>query len=122
MGRTNSRVRCGPIRIGIVWAFTTIDYFYWQRTLLSHMLDCQIFGVTPAGPHVVNILLHILNSILVFLIFRRLTNAFWRSAILAALFALHRLRPESVVWIANPGAQHYLGAGIDDLDRYAVST
>jgi hypothetical protein len=37
------------MRIGIVWAFTTIDYFSWQRTLLSHMLDCQIFGVTPAG-------------------------------------------------------------------------
>jgi tetratricopeptide (TPR) repeat protein len=83
-------------------AFTTIDYFYWQPvTWLSHMLDYQIFGATPAGPHVVNILLHVLNSILVFLIFRRLTNAFWRSAILAALFALHPLRLESVVWIAE---------------------
>lgn len=86
------------------------------------MLDCQIFAVTPAGPHVVNILLHVLDSTLVFLSFRRLTTAFWRSAILAALFALHPLRLESVVRIANPGAQHYLGAGLDDLDRYGAST
>ena len=87
---------------GVVWALTSIDYFYWQpATWISHMIDCQIFGLRPAGPHVVNLLLHIANSILVFLVFRRLTGAYWRSAVLAALFALHPLRLESVVWIAE---------------------
>jgi tetratricopeptide (TPR) repeat protein len=98
----NSWVRGGVTRGAVVWAFTSIDYFYWQPvTWLSHMLDCQVFGVRPGWHHLVNIFFHILNSILVFLIFRRMTNAFWRSAILAALFALHPLRLESVVWIAE---------------------
>jgi tetratricopeptide (TPR) repeat protein len=98
----NPMVSGGLTAQGVVWAFTTIDYFYWQPvTWLSHMLDCQIFGLRPAGPHLVNILLHSASSILLFLIFRRLTGAFWRSAVLAALFALHPLRLESVVWVAE---------------------
>lgn len=98
----NPWVRGGLTTRGVAWAFLTIDYFYWQPvTWLSHMLDCRIFGLDPAGPHVVNILLHIGSSILVFLIFRRLTGAFWRSAVLAGIFALHPLRLESVVWIAE---------------------
>ena len=98
----NPWVRGGLTWHGVVWAFNVIDYFYWQPlTWLSHMLDCQIFGLRPAGPHLVNVLFHAANSILVFLIFRRLTGAVWRSAVLAALFALHPLRVESVVWIAE---------------------
>jgi tetratricopeptide (TPR) repeat protein len=98
----NPQVTGGVTLPGIVWALTTIDYFYWQPvTWLSHMLDCQVFGVRPGWHHLVNILFHILNSILVFLVFRKMTGAFYRSAILAALFALHPLRLESVVWIAE---------------------
>ena len=98
----NPWVRGGFSLTGILWAFRTIDYFYWQPvTWLSHMLDCQIFGLRPAGHHLVNILLHMANSILVFLAFRRLTGAFWRSAVLAALFAVHPLRLESVVWVTE---------------------
>ncbi len=98
----NPWVRGGLTLHGIIWAFNVIDYFYWQPlTWLSHMLDCQLFGLRPAWPHLVNVLFHAANSILVFLIFRRLTGAFWRSAVLAALFALHPLRVESVVWIAE---------------------
>ncbi|HUB32400.1 MAG TPA: glycosyltransferase family 39 protein [Bryobacteraceae bacterium] len=98
----NPWVRGGFTLPGIIWAFNVIDYFYWQPvTWLSHMLDCQLFGLRPAWPHLLNILLHTTNSILVFLIFRRLTGAVWRSAVLAALFALHPLRVESVVWIAE---------------------
>jgi len=98
----NPFVRGGFTVPGVVWAFTAIDYFYWQPlTWLSHMLDCQLFGLRPAWPHLVNLWLHIANTLLVFAIFRRLTGAFWRSAALAALFALHPLRLESVVWIAE---------------------
>jgi hypothetical protein len=98
----NPWVRNGFTAHGVVWAFTVIDYFYWQpATWLSHMLDCQLFGLRPGWHHLVNILFHIANSILVFLVFRRLTGAFWRSAVLAAIFALHPLRLESVVWIAE---------------------
>jgi tetratricopeptide (TPR) repeat protein len=98
----NPAVRDGFSRAGIVWAFTAIDYFYWQPlTWLSHMTDCQIFGLSPGWHHLVNLLFHIANSILVFLVFQRMTGAFWRSAILAALFAIHPLRIESVAWIAE---------------------
>lgn len=98
----NPWVRNGFTFHGIVWAFTVINYFYWQPlTWLSHMLDCQLFGLRPAWPHLVNVLFHAANSILVFLVLRRLTGAFWRSAAVAALFALHPLRVESVVWITE---------------------
>jgi tetratricopeptide (TPR) repeat protein len=98
----NPRVSGGVTVPNLVWALTTIDYFYWQPvTWLSHMLDCQIFGLRAGWHHMVNLLIHILNSILVFLVFRRMTGAFYRSAIVAAIFALHPLRLESVVWIAE---------------------
>jgi protein O-mannosyl-transferase len=98
----NPQVTSGLTAANIVWAFNSIDYFYWQPvTWMSHMLDCQLFGLRPGWHHRVNILFHIANSILLFLIFRRITGAFWRSAVLAALFALHPLRLESVVWIAE---------------------
>jgi tetratricopeptide (TPR) repeat protein len=87
---------------GVVWAFRAIDYFYWQPlTWLSHMLDCQLFGLRPGWHHLVNLVFHAGNSVLVFVIFRRLTGAFWRSAVVAGIFAVHPLRLESVVWIAE---------------------
>jgi hypothetical protein len=98
----NPNVVGGITRAGIVWAFSTFDYFYWQPlTWLSHMLDCQWFGLQAGRHHFTNVLLHIGNSVLVFLVFRRMTGAFWRSAMLAGLFALHPLRVESVAWVAE---------------------
>jgi tetratricopeptide (TPR) repeat protein len=98
----NLWVRSGFSWAGIAWAFTSIDFFYWQPlTWLSHMLDCQLFGLNAGWHHLTNLLLHVANTLLVFVLFRRLTGAFWRSALLAALFGLHPSRIESVAWIAE---------------------
>jgi tetratricopeptide (TPR) repeat protein len=98
----NPWVRSGLTRAGLNWAFATIDDFYWQPlTWLSHMLDCQLFGLRAGWHHLINLLLHSLNSVLVFLVFRRMTGAFWRSAALAGLFAVHPLRVESVAWVSE---------------------
>ena len=98
----NPHVLGGLSRAGVQWAFATFDYFYWQPlTWLSHMLDCQLFGVRPGWHHATNLLLHVASSLLVFFVFRRMTGAVWRSALVAALFALHPLRVESVSWVAE---------------------
>ena len=98
----NPHVSGGLTLSGIVWAFSTVDYFYWQPlTWLSHMLDCQWYGLWAGGHHLTSVLLHIANSLLVFFVFRRMTGAHWRSAMVAGLFALHPLRVESVAWIAE---------------------
>jgi tetratricopeptide (TPR) repeat protein len=98
----NPNVRAGLTAAGVRWAFTTVDYFYWQPlTFLSHMLDCQLFGLRPGGHHLVNVLLHAANAVLAFAVLLALTGALWRSAAAAALFAVHPLRVESVVWIAE---------------------
>jgi protein O-mannosyl-transferase len=98
----NPWVRGGLTRAGVTWAFTSIDYFYWQPlTWLAHMLDCQWFGLNPGAHHMVSVAFHIINALLVFAVFTRITGAFWRSTILAAIFALHPLRIESVAWIAE---------------------
>lgn len=98
----NPHIRGGLTWAGIVWAFSTFDYFYWQPlTWLSHMLDCQWFGLNAGYHHFTNVVLHVVNSLLVFAVFRRLTGAHWRSALLAGLFALHPLRVESVAWVAE---------------------
>src|SRR5262245_30319310 len=98
----NQWVRNGYSWSAVAWSFSTIDYFYWQPvTWLSHMLDCELFGLRPGWHHFTNLLFHIVNSVLAFAIFRRLTGAFWRSAALAAIFALHPLRIESVAWVAE---------------------
>ena len=86
----------------IQWAFTTNDTGNWHPlTWLSLMLDAQLFGHGAAAPHLTNVLFHIANSILVFCLFRQMTGALWRSAILALLFALHPLHVESVAWVAE---------------------
>ncbi|MEO8593324.1 MAG: hypothetical protein ABI759_08380 [Candidatus Solibacter sp.] len=98
----NQWVRGGFTAAGVRWAFTTIDYFYWQPlTWLSHMLDCQLFDLRPGGHHLVNLGFHVANVLLVFALLLRLTGAFWRSATVAAFFGLHPLRIESVVWAAE---------------------
>src|SRR5260370_10998655 len=98
----NQWVRPGLTAAGVRWAFTAVDYYYWQPlTWLSHMIDCQLFGLRPGWHHLTSLLLHIANTLLLFGILLRLTAAFWRSALVAAIFALHPTRIESVVWIAE---------------------
>ena len=69
--------------------------------MLSHMLDCQLFGLNPWGHHLTSLLLHALNTALVFLLLRGMTGALWRSALVAALFGWHPLHVESVAWVAE---------------------
>ena len=98
----NQWVNHGITTGGLHWAFTTFHYFYWQPlTWISHMLDCQIFGLRAGGHHLTSLLLHIANTLLLFLLLVRLTGALWRSAVVSAIFAVHPLRIESVVWIAE---------------------
>jgi len=87
---------------GIKYAFTSYRYFYWHPvTWLSHMLDCQLFGLNAGWHHLTNVVLHIANVLLVFFVLLRLTGACWRSALVAALCAVHPLRVESVAWVAE---------------------
>jgi tetratricopeptide (TPR) repeat protein len=84
------------------WAFHTTRSTNWHPlTWLSHMADAEMFGRGPAGPHLVNAVLHAANAVLLFLLLWRMTGAEWRSAMVAALFALHPLHVESVAWIAE---------------------
>ena len=98
----NQHVQAGLTLKSITWAFTSTHASNWHPlTWLSHMLDCQIYGLNPGGHHFTSVFFHILNSILLFLIFKRMTGAFWKSAFVAALFALHPLHVESVAWVAE---------------------
>ena len=100
----NSHVTPGFTRAGIVWAFTRLtgERTYWHPvTWLSHMLDCQLFGLKAGPPHLVNLAFHIANTLLLFLVLRRMTRAVWRSAAVAALFALHPLQVGTVAWVAE---------------------
>ncbi len=98
----NPHVRDGFAPGAIGWAFTETGTFYWEPlTFLSHMLDCELFGLNAGRHHLVSIGLHGLNAVLLFLMLLYLTGAVWRCAFVAALFALHPLRVESVVWLAE---------------------
>ncbi len=98
----NSHVKAGLTTDGIAWAMTTFDALNWHPlTWLSHMLDCQLYGLNPSGHHVTNVLLHAAASIILFLALRRMTGALWPSAWVAAIFAVHPLRVESVAWVAE---------------------
>jgi tetratricopeptide (TPR) repeat protein len=98
----NRMVQAGLTWGGAAWAFTTGQTGNWHPlTWLSHMLDVQLFGASPAGPHLVSVLFHTANTVLLFLLLRRLTGALWCSAWVAALFALHPLHVESVAWVAE---------------------
>ena len=98
----NAHVQAGLTWAGVKWAFTTGDAANWHPlTWLSLMLDAEIFGNHPAGPHLVNLLFHVANTVLLFILFNRLTASAWRSAMVAALFGLHPLHVESVAWIAE---------------------
>ena len=100
----NLYVRDGLTLKGIHWAFSFKDKekTYWHPlTWLSHMVDCQLFGLRPGLHHLTNLLFHIINGILLFLVLMRMTGVFWRSALVAALFALHPINVDSVAWIAE---------------------
>src|SRR5213078_1047162 len=70
-------------------------------TWISHMMDCQFYGLNPAGHHLTNVIIHALTAALLFLVLRQMTRAVWRSAFVAAVFAVHPLRVESVAWVAE---------------------
>ena len=98
----NSFVNTGLTKANIVHAFTEPHSGNWHPlTWISHMLDCQLFGLNPTGHHLINVAIHSLNAVMLFLILTRLTNAFWRSAMVATLFAIHPLHVESVAWISE---------------------
>jgi tetratricopeptide (TPR) repeat protein len=98
----NPHVIGGLTRADVAWAFTAFHAANWHPlTWLSHMVDCQLFGLAPGGHHATNVLLHAGAALLLFVALRRMTGATWRSAAVAALFALHPLRVESVAWISE---------------------
>ena len=98
----NPHVNTGLSWTNVVWAFEHKYAANWHPvTWISHMLDCQMFGLKPAGHHLVNALLHAANAVLLFLFLTRTTGALGRSALVAAFFAWHPLRVESVAWAAE---------------------
>ncbi len=98
----NRQVRAGCTIEGVTWAFTTKFHGHWHPlTWLSHMTDCQLFGLNPGRHHLTSLFLHIANTLLLFLVFKRMTGALLRSAFVAALFALHPLHVETVAWVAD---------------------
>jgi Tfp pilus assembly protein PilF len=98
----NRYVQDGLTLKGIVWAFSGPHAHNWHPlTWLSHMLDCQLFGLKPGRHHLVNLLFHVANTLLLFLVLHRMTKALWQSAFVAGLFALHPLHVESVAWVAE---------------------
>jgi tetratricopeptide (TPR) repeat protein len=98
----NPRIWSGMTWDSVRWAFTTGHAANWHPlTWISHMLDCQLYGLTPWGHHLTNILLHAVNTSLLFLVLRQMTGATWRCLFVAAVFGLHPLRVESVAWVAE---------------------
>ncbi|MEE8349745.1 MAG: tetratricopeptide repeat protein [Acidobacteriota bacterium] len=98
----NPRIQQGISLENVVWAMTAFENTLWKPvTLISHMLDCQLFGLNPAAHLLMNLFFHTMNVILLFGILHQMTGALWRSAVVAALFALHPLNVESVAWVAE---------------------
>lgn len=98
----NSHITAGLTLDGFKWMLTHGHANLWHPlTTLSHMADCQIFGLKPAGHHLINVLLHNIAAVLLFLVLRAMTGTLWESAFVAAIFAIHPMRVESVAWIAE---------------------
>lgn len=98
----NPMVKAGITAKGIIWAFTTFHAANWHPlTWLSHMLDSQLFGLNPGLHLLTSTLIHTVNTLILFLLLRKMTDRIWRSAIVAALFALHPMHVESVAWAAE---------------------
>jgi tetratricopeptide (TPR) repeat protein len=97
----NPHVLAGLTLDGIRWAFTSLDFNWHPVTWLTHMLDVQLFGVRPGMHLLMNVVIHAANAVLLFVLLRRMTNSPGRSAVVAALFAIHPLHVESVAWLAE---------------------
>src|SRR5207237_4051479 len=90
---------------GIAWAFSHVHAQNWHPlTTISHMLDCQLYGLKAGGHHFTNVLLHTAAVLLLFAVLREMTGALWRSAFVAAVFVIHPLHVESVAWVAERNA------------------
>jgi len=98
----NSHIQSGLTWQSIKWAFTTNQAYNWHPMVwISHMLDCRLYGLNPLGHHLTNLLFHIINTLLLFLVFKSMTGQIWPSAFIAALFALHPVHVESVAWVSE---------------------
>src|SRR6266487_2540392 len=98
----NPEVSAGLSLSRITWAFThTIAGNWHPLTTISHMLDCQLYGLDPAGHHFTIVLFHTIAAVLLFLVLQQMTGSLWRSAFVAALFAIHPLHVESVAWVSE---------------------
>jgi tetratricopeptide (TPR) repeat protein len=98
----NAHVSSGLNRDNVIWAFSGFHESNWHPlTWLSHMADCQLFGLNPGPPHLINVVLHAANVLLLFWLLQSATGASWRSFFVAALFALHPLNVETVAWVAQ---------------------
>ena len=98
----NRHIRQGLSWNNVAWAFTaTVEANWHPLTWISHMADIQLFGLNPAGHHAVSVLLHAINVVLLFFLLNRATGYTLRSAVVAALFAVHPLNVESVAWVAE---------------------
>src|SRR5271165_2127580 len=119
----NVHVKYGFGWEGVKWAFTSYEANNWHPlTWLSHMLDCRLFFINPGRHHDVNLLLHALNSVLLFWVLLRATGYTGRSFMVAALFALHPINVESVAWVAerrNPLSMLFFLLGLGAYRWYA---
>jgi protein O-mannosyl-transferase len=98
----NPHVKTGLTAANFSWALTATDVYNWHPvTWISHMLDVQIYGLDNAGHHRTNLLFHIANVVLLFLVLKRITGRAWPSAFVSGLFAVHPLHVESVAWVAE---------------------
>jgi len=98
----NSHVKSGITLEGFRWAFSTATQRLWNPLIcLSLMFDYQLFCLNAGGYHMTNLILHILSTLLLLWLFNRMTGAIWKSAFVAALFAIHPLHVESVAWISE---------------------
>src|SRR5262249_29938507 len=98
----NPQVRDGLTGAGLRWSLTTFqEGNYHPVTWWSHMLDCQLFGLRAGAHHAVSVAIHGVNTVLLFALLLAMTGELWPSAVVAALFAVHPLRVESVAWAAE---------------------
>ena len=100
--RENPVVQQGLTGAGVAWAMHASHASNWHPlTWISHMLDCQFFGLNPAQHHFTNLLFHVANALLLFLVLRKMTGALWRSFFVATIFAVHPMHVESVAWVSE---------------------
>ncbi len=98
----NPYVREGISLESVKWAFTSLQSLHWHPlTWLSHMLDVQLFGLNAKAHHSMNLLFHIFNTLLMFIVFRSMTGSVYKSGLIAALFAVHPLHVETVAWVSD---------------------